>query len=47
MGRVNTLETGFAYMKGMTALVGSVLTIYIGWGADLKYPGERSMIKKI
>ncbi len=36
MGRVNTLETGFAYMKGMTALVSSVLTIFIGLVAYLK-----------
>ena len=36
MGRVNTLETGFAYMKGMTALGGSVLTIFIGLVAYLK-----------
>ena len=36
MGRVNTLETGFAYMKGITDLVGSVLTIFIGLVAYLK-----------
>jgi division protein CdvB (Snf7/Vps24/ESCRT-III family) len=36
MGRVNTLETGFAFMKGMTALLGSVLTIFIGLVAYLK-----------
>jgi len=36
MGRVNALETGFAYMKGMAALVGSVLTIFIGLVAYLK-----------
>lgn len=36
MGRVNTLETSFAFMKGMTALLGSVLTIFIGLVAYLK-----------
>ena len=36
MNRVNSLETGFAFMKGMGMLVGSVLTIFIGLVAYLK-----------
>ena len=36
MGRVNSLETGFAFMKGMGMFVGSVLTIFIGLVAYLK-----------
>ena len=36
MGRVNALETGLAYMKGMGALIGSVLSIFIALVAFLK-----------
>jgi len=36
MGRVNALETAFAYMKGMGTLIGSVLTIFIALVAYLK-----------
>ena len=30
MDRLNKLETGFAFMKGMGIFIGSVLTIFIG-----------------
>ena len=36
MGRVNALETGLAYMKGMGALIGRVLSIFIALVAFLK-----------
>jgi len=36
MGRVNRLETGFAFIKGMGMFVGSVLSIFIGLVAYLK-----------
>ena len=36
MGRGNALETGLAYMKGMGALIGSVLSIFIALVAFLK-----------
>jgi hypothetical protein len=36
MNRVNSLETGFAYIKGLGMFIGSVLTIFIGLVAYLK-----------
>ncbi len=36
MGRINKLETGHAFMRGMTIFVGSVLSIFIGLLAYLK-----------
>ena len=36
MGRMNALETSLAYMKGMGALIGSVLSIFIALVAYLK-----------
>ena len=36
MDRVNALETGFAYMKGLGMFVGSALTIFIALVAYLK-----------
>ena len=36
MNRVNALETGLAYIKGMGVFVGSTLTIFIALVAYLK-----------
>lgn len=36
MGRINKLETGHAFMRGMTIFVGSVLSIFIALVAYLK-----------
>ena len=36
MSRVNSLESGFAYMKGAGMFIGSVLTIFIALVAYLK-----------
>ena len=36
MDRVNSLEAGFAYMKGLGMFVGSALTIFIALVAYLK-----------
>ncbi len=36
MDRVNSLESGFAYIKGLSLFIGSTLTIFIALVAYLK-----------